>query len=150
MTERHKIVPPIYFVLSLLAMSALHYGLPIATIIPAPLNLLGIAFVVAGLVSTFWAAGMFRRLGTPVRPFEPSTTLATGGMYRITRNPMYLGMTLFLTGTAVWLGTLSPFLPIPLFVWQIQRKFVRPEEEFLEDIFGQEYRAYKARVRRWL
>jgi protein-S-isoprenylcysteine O-methyltransferase Ste14 len=83
-------------------------------------------------------------------PFTQSTALVTGGIYRWTRNPMYLGMMSGLIGLAVLLGTLSAFLPIPLFVWQIRRKFVLPEEAFLEGIFGGRYLEYKARVRRWL
>ena len=150
MSNRHRIVPPIYFFASLLAMTALHLYVPITVVVPSPLNLAGTLFVVIGLALTLWAAGLFRVYRTPIRPFEQSTALVTAGVYRITRNPMYLGMVLVLLGVAALLGTVAAFLPIPLFVWQIQRKFVLPEEALLDSLFGQEYLGYKARVRRWL
>ena len=92
----------------------------------------------------------FTRAGTPVVPFERSTTLVTGGSYRFTRNPMYLGMVLLLSGVAALLGTLSPWLVIPIFTAVIQTNFIRGEERFLEELFGDSYRAYKTRVRRWI
>jgi protein-S-isoprenylcysteine O-methyltransferase Ste14 len=110
----------------------------------------GGALVVLGIALTAIAAGSFRRAGTPVVPFEISTALVTTGLYRLTRNPMYLGLALALVGVAVLLGTLSPFLPIPVFVWIIQAQFIRGEERFLEEIFGAGYLAYKSRVRRWI
>lgn len=150
MTERHRIIPPVYFLLALSAMAALHKVAPIKTVFSDAFNGVGALLVVVGILAGLWAAGLFRKAGTPVRPFEPATVLVTGGIYKMTRNPMYLGMTGILIGVAVLLGTLSSLVPIPLFVWWIQRKFVQPEEEFLETIFGQNYVDYKARVRRWL
>jgi len=92
----------------------------------------------------------FRRAGTPVIPFERSTALVTGGLYRVTRNPMSLGMLLILLGVAVLLGTVSPLCAIPVFLWAIQRNFIAGEERFLEALFGEAYLSYKQRVRRWL
>jgi protein-S-isoprenylcysteine O-methyltransferase Ste14 len=128
----------------------LHFLVPLGVLVPSPIHLAGAVLVVAGLAIALWAAGLFRLAGTPVVPFTQSTALVTGGIYRWTRNPMYLGMIIALIGLAVVLGTISPFLPIPFFVWQIRRKFVLPEEAFLEEIFGSRYLEYKARVRRWL
>ena len=150
MTTRHRIIPPIYFFASILASIALHLYVPIATVLPSPFNLAGAAIVAAGLALALWAAGLFRIARTAIRPFVESTALVTGGIYRLTRNPMYLGMALVLLGVALLLGTLGAFIPIPLFLWQIQRKFVVPEEAFLEGLFGWQYVEYKARVRRWL
>ncbi|MBI3372414.1 MAG: isoprenylcysteine carboxylmethyltransferase family protein [Betaproteobacteria bacterium] len=150
MSNRHRIVPPIYFFASLLAMVALHAYLPVNAVVPSPFDLVGGLLVALGLCSTLWAAGLFRNAGTPIRPFRQSTMLVISGVYRITRNPMYLGMALVLLGVALLLGTIAAFFPIPLFVWQIQRKFVLPEEAFLEGLFGQQYVEYKSRVRRWL
>jgi protein-S-isoprenylcysteine O-methyltransferase Ste14 len=150
MDNRHPIVPPIYFFAALLAETGLYFYAPILAVVPVPINLAGALLVVLGLALTLSAAGLFRRAGTPVRPFQRSTALVISGTYRITRNPMYLGMVLVLLGVAVLLGTASAFLPIPFFVWQIRRKFVLLEEQFLEGLFGQPYLDYKARVRRWL
>jgi len=150
MSDRHRIIPPIYFFAALLAEAGLHFYLPIKALVPSPLNLVGAVFVALGLGTALWAAGLFRFAGTPVKPFEQSTTLVVSGIYRITRNPMYLGMVLVLLGAAILFGTAAAFLPMPLFVWQIRRKFVLEEERFLEGLFGQQYLEYKSRVRRWI
>jgi len=150
MSDRHRIVPPIYFFAALLMMVGLHLYVPIDTLIYSPFHLVGWLFVALGLSLALWAAGLFRIVGTPIRPFQQSTMLVITGVYSITRNPMYLGMVLVLLGMGLLLGTVAAFVPIPLFVWQIQRKFVVPEEAFLEGLFGQPYVGYKSRVRRWL
>ena len=144
MSDRHRIVPPIYFFAALLVMVGLHLYLPISTVVASPYDLVGGPLVALGLSSTLSAAGLFRIARTPIRPFQQSTVLVISGAYRITRNPMYLGMALVLLGVALLLGTIAAFFPIPLFVWQVQRKFVLPEEAFLEDVFGQQYLGYKS------
>lgn len=150
MIEKPKILPPVYFFAALLVMVGLHFYYPIARVIPTPARYVGILFLVIGIASTLWAAIYFGRVGTSVKPFEHSTVLVTAGLYRITRNPMYVGLIVALTGVALWLGTASPFLVIPVFVWWIRYRFVLREETFLHDIFGEDYRSYKTRVRRWL
>jgi protein-S-isoprenylcysteine O-methyltransferase Ste14 len=150
MEQKRKLVPPVWFLLSLIAMVALHRWLPIVRLVSPPVSYAGIVLVVAGLAISATAANAFRRAGTPVIPFERSTTLVTGGLYRYTRNPMYLGLVLILFGVAIMLGTLGAFLPIPVFVWIIQTRFIAGEERFLEEIFGEEYLALKRRVRRWI
>jgi protein-S-isoprenylcysteine O-methyltransferase Ste14 len=148
--QKRKIIPPVYFLASLLAMAGLNYWLPIARIIAVPWSYLGAILVVLGITLTAFAGISFRRAGTPVVPFERSTVIVTGGIYRFTRNPMYLGLVIVLIGAAILFGTLSVFIPIPLFVWIIQARFIRGEEGFLEELFGEQYLAYKRRVRRWL
>ncbi|MEE9302341.1 MAG: isoprenylcysteine carboxylmethyltransferase family protein, partial [Thiotrichaceae bacterium] len=76
--------------------------------------------------------------------------LVTSGMYRYTRNPMYVGLAILLTGWAIYLGSASPFLLIPLFVFVLTIQQIKPEEVILEEKFGQEYINYKNSVRRWL
>lgn len=150
MIEKPKVLPPVYFFTAILIMTGLHFFIPIKAVLSPPLAYIGALLVVLGFASTMWAVRVFFRVGTPFKPFEPSKVLVTQGLYRITRNPMYGGMVLALLGTAIWLGTASPFLVIPIFIWFIHRTFVQREERFLEDIFGKEYLAYKASVRRWL
>jgi protein-S-isoprenylcysteine O-methyltransferase Ste14 len=148
MERKRKILPPVYLLLTLAAMLALHFGLPIGQIIPAPYSYAGWLLVVAGLAISMIASGAFRRAGTPVVPFERTTVLITDGLFRYTRNPMYLGLVLLLLGIAIAMGTLGAFLPIPVFVWIIQKWFIEGEERFLAEIFGDDYRAYERRVRR--
>jgi protein-S-isoprenylcysteine O-methyltransferase Ste14 len=148
--QQRRIVPPVYMLLALLAMAVLHWFMPLARIFPPPVSYLGLVPLLAGFVIAAAAARSFTRAGTPIRPFEPSTALVTHGLYRYTRNPMYLGLTLILLGVWLLLGTLSAALPIAIFLYGIQARFIRGEEQFLDEIFGEEYRGYKSRVRRWL
>lgn len=151
MTEqKRRIIPPVYLLLTLLAIAAMHQWLPLWQWAPRPWSWAGLLPVALGLGITVTSALAFRRAETPIVPFEKSTALVTGGFYRFTRNPMYLGMVLLLAGTAILFGSLGALLPMPFFVWAITANFIRGEERFLEEIFGEEYRAYKIKVRRWL
>jgi protein-S-isoprenylcysteine O-methyltransferase Ste14 len=136
--------------LALLAMVGLHVALPLARIVAPPASYFGLVPLLIGIVITATAARAFSRAGTPIRPFERSTKLVTNGLYRYTRNPMYVGLTLILIGTWLLLGTASALVPIAVFIWIIQEGFIRGEERFLDEIFGEEYRGYKNRVRRWI
>ena len=150
MEQKRKVVPPVYFLISLIFMTALYYLLPVVKVIPFPYAYAGILFIVLGLTIMLIAVGDFSRAKTPIIPFERSTALVVEGMYQFTRNPMYLGMVLVLTGAGVLFGVVSAFLPIPFFSWGITANFIRGEERFLEDIFGEVYVAYKQKVRRWV
>lgn len=110
----------------------------------------GIALIALGAALAVWCAAEFRRANTPIVPFQEPTALVARGPYRNSRNPIYLGFTLALIGVAALLGSSSPFVVVPLFVWIMQRLFVEPEERLLEHRFGEVYRAYKAQVRRWI
>jgi protein-S-isoprenylcysteine O-methyltransferase Ste14 len=97
-----------------------------------------------------FANGRFTRAGTGVIPFRNVSALVTDGIYRYTRNPMYLGMTSVLLGCAVTVGaTVALIVPV-LFAVIVDRRFIRYEEEMLRDIFPDDYPAYCERVRRWL
>ena len=96
------------------------------------------------------AGGLFSRAKTGVIPFRNVSTLVTGGIYRYTRNPMYLGMSLVLLGCAVTVGA-SVALLVPLvFAVIIELRFIRQEEAMLRDIFPEQFAAYCGRVRRWI
>jgi protein-S-isoprenylcysteine O-methyltransferase Ste14 len=150
MEQKRKVIPPVYFFIALVSMAALHWALPLARVIAPPLSYVGIVLIVAGMWLGGHAFRGFSKAGTPVVPFERSTTLVTNGSYRFTRNPMYVGMVMILAGISTMLGTVGPWLPIPVFVWLIRSHFILGEERFLEELFGQQYLAYKSRVRRWL
>src|SRR5262252_4045526 len=150
MEQRRKVIPPVYLVVALLVMAALHFLVPLGRFIEPPYSYFGVLPLVGGIVMAATASSAFRRAGTPVLPFERSTALVTTGLYRFTRNPMYLGMLLILAGVALLFGSVSTLLPIPVFAWAIQRNFIVGEERFLEEIFGERYLGYKRQVRRWL
>jgi protein-S-isoprenylcysteine O-methyltransferase Ste14 len=115
-----------------------------------PWTYLGIVPFLVGSVLPLWAAGLFKRAGTGVVPFSKTTALVVTGPYRFTRNPMYLGLLLVVLGIAMWLGTLVPFLVVPVLGVALQKGFIEKEERLLEEQFGDEYRAFRARVRRWI
>ncbi|MEY2653397.1 MAG: hypothetical protein RLZZ524_424 [Pseudomonadota bacterium] len=147
-----KIPPPIVGLLVGLAMWALSLVGPSFGLLPgwriavvALLVLAGLAVDLLGLLAFLGA----RTTVNPLRP-ERSSALVTGGIYRITRNPMYLGMALLLTAWAVHLGALAAWAGPVAFVLYITRFQIQPEERVLTELFGDDYRAWCARVRRWL
>lgn len=109
------------------------------------LALVGVAFDASGLIA-------FRRAKTTINPMKPksASALIDSGVYRVTRNPMYVGLVFLLCGWAVflwsWWALLGPFA----FAAYIGRFQIAPEEKALAELFGAEYLAYKAKVRRWL
>jgi protein-S-isoprenylcysteine O-methyltransferase Ste14 len=148
----HRVPPPVIGLAvgaAMWAVAGLPPALPLADwlryAIIALLVAAGLAFELSGFVA-------FRRHGTTVNPLSPekASALVTGGAYRITRNPMYVGMTLLLTAWAVHLSALWPFAGPVLFVLYIDRFQIVPEERVLHALFGEAYSAYAARVRRWL
>jgi protein-S-isoprenylcysteine O-methyltransferase Ste14 len=108
--------------------------------------------VLAGALLVLLGVVCFRRANTTVNPMSPasSSALVTSGVYRVTRNPMYLGFLLILSGWAVWLSNAMAFAPLPGFALYLDCFQIRPEERALASRFGQEFDAYKARVRRWI
>jgi protein-S-isoprenylcysteine O-methyltransferase Ste14 len=145
-----RLLPPVWFLLAIGAQLGLHYWLPIAAFIPAPWNLGGWALIVGGLSLGVAASMQFRARQTTPWPTGRPTALVTGGIYRVTRNPMYLGLVIALAGLAVVLGTATPWVIPPLFALWIQHCFIRAEEFALEKLFGQAFLEYRSRVRRWI
>lgn len=143
-------LPPLWCLLAIAAMMALDRYLPAARWVRAPWNRLGLIFWALGLGLMVWAGRRFWAQGASVHPFHRPTSLVTGGPYRFTRNPMYLGLVAILVGVAVDLGSATPWLVIPLFMALMEILFIRPEEARLEAAFGDEYRRLTGRVRRWL
>lgn len=148
--SRRRVFPPLYLLVSLILMVCLNLFAPVARIIDAPLRYFGLIPLVAAGVLGGSAVRRFHRTGTTIKPFETSTTLVLAGPYRLTRNPMYVGMAGILFGAAFLLGSLSPFVVVPAFVALIHTRFIRAEESILEQTFGRTYSDYKRRVRRWL
>jgi len=108
--------------------------------------------VIAGITLGVLAIKQLKREFTTLNPFRPNTTssLVTSGIFKFTRNPMYLGMLFILIGFAIFLGKLSSFMVLPAFCLLLTEMQIKPEERILEEKFGDEYLDYKSRVRRWL
>lgn len=111
---------------------------------------MGFLLITLGVIAIILATRLFHRANTPLRPFEKPKNLVTDGIYRFTRNPIYLGMVIILIGLGVFLGGLTTFLVIPIFIWAIQTNFIVLEEQLLLNTFGKEYAEYFRRVRRWI
>lgn len=110
----------------------------------------GALLLLAGAWLVLAAAGRFKRAGTPPPPWQATTTIVSGGIYGLTRNPMYVGMALIYAGLAVGLdGPIALLLLIPVMA-VIRTQVIAREERYLESKFGDDYRAYKGRVRRWI
>lgn len=111
---------------------------------------LAFALVIGGLLLDGIAAGTFRRLGTPPEPWKPTTAQATDGLYRFSRNPIYVGFGITYAGFAlamdspVALALLAPCLIV------VDRFVIQREEAYLTAKFGAPYQAYQGKVRRWL
>jgi protein-S-isoprenylcysteine O-methyltransferase Ste14 len=109
------------------------------------LVLIGLSISISGMVA-------FRRARTTISPVKASaaSSLVTTGVYRFTRNPMYLGLLLTLLAWAAFLFNPVALLFVPIFVLYINRFQIKPEERTLSALFGGEYGSYQERVRRWL
>ena len=147
-----KIPPPIVGVLVAIAMWAvakagLQFSLEshVRYTIVCILIVIGIALDLLGLAA-------FRASRTTVNPLKPdhASALVTGGVYRFTRNPMYVGAMLLLLAWGIYLSSLLSLAGLPLFVMYITRFQIQPEERALRNIFGEEFSIYEKRVRRWL
>lgn len=97
-----------------------------------------------------WSLVLFRRSGQSANPWRPTSRIVERGPFRLTRNPMYLQLVLICVGLSILLGNWWLLLLTPVVAWTLQRFAIRPEEAYLERKFGDEYRAYKRRVRRWI
>ena len=111
---------------------------------------LGWSVLVLGVLLAGSAAATFRRAGTTPNPTRPTTALAFGGPYRLTRNPMYLGLALLHAGAALILDSAWVLVTLSAVLWIVRRAVIDREERYLEAKFGAGYLDYKRRVRRWL
>ena len=144
-------IPPVIVVLFFAGIMALiaHYSVIDFTVfvayLAASLVIIGCVSCVAGVVS-------FKLAKTTVNPSKPeqASKLVTSGIYRISRNPMYLGFAFILAGWGVWLSSVWAMLGVIGFIGYLTLFQIMPEERALTKLFGEEFTAYKARVRRWL
>jgi protein-S-isoprenylcysteine O-methyltransferase Ste14 len=145
-----KILPPTWLLISVLLMISLHFLLPFAWLISPVWNLLGILPIGAGIIINLAADREFHLQRTTVRPFDEPSALVTNGVFRFSRNPMYLGFDLILFGVAVLLRTLSPYFVLFAFTLLINSVYIPFEERSLAIKFGHIWESYRLRVRRWI
>jgi protein-S-isoprenylcysteine O-methyltransferase Ste14 len=147
-----RVPPPVVALLAGVLMWLAARALPALDFQLPARRTLAIAIALIGLAIAVYAVFQFRRAGTtpnPMKPHDSATVVATG-VYRYSRNPMYLGDLLILAGWAIWLANAAAFLGLPLFVAYLNRYQIAPEERALEARYGAEYTEYRRVVRRWL
>ncbi len=121
--KNSRILPPTYLLAALITNVALHFSLPVKILIATPWTLLGLLPMTVGVIMNLMADRKFHLAGTTVRPFEVSSRLVTDGLFRISRNPMYLGFILIVAGETLLLGSLAPLLITMLLAVLLDRKF---------------------------
>jgi protein-S-isoprenylcysteine O-methyltransferase Ste14 len=142
--------PPLFFVIGFLVGVGLELLWPIPGLPTLPALLIAAAGGALWLYLDGAASFSFRRAGTSIIPFKPTTALVTSGPYRVTRNPMYVGMAALHIALAVAFGVIWALIVLPLVLIAVDRLVIAREERYLERKFGAEYTAYGQRVRRWL
>ncbi len=142
-------IPPTYFYLSIIINTAIFFFIPKYNVIPFPINLSGIALLIAGLYLIAKPYYLFKRYGTP-EDYSKSTCVVCESCYKYSRNPMYLGAFIFLIGLAVFLKNVIGFISPVIFFLFINFMFIPFEENKMKNEIGQEYLEYKNRVRRWV
>jgi len=147
-----KIPPPVQGLICLFFIWCLTTYLPIweinipfQTPIAIAMAVVGFSIDISGLIA-------FRKAQTTINPLKPqnASSLVITGIYHISRNPMYLGMLIILLGAVLYFGNISGFLAVPIFVFTINELQIKSEEKTLTELFGDPYRQYLAKVRRWI
>lgn len=145
-----QLIAPVLTSICLLVMVLLHRLYPIGLLIRFPFNLTGLLFSGLGLTTCLAAQRQFRKIGTTLYPFSLPGKLVTNGLFRYTRNPMYLGLTVFLMGVWLLLGSLSPGICVATFLVIADRWYIAYEERQLLSVFGAEYESYQTKTPRWM
>ncbi len=147
-----RILPPLFGLLCAALMVGVAKLFPALAFHFPGQNIVAAALVLLGLSLDIIAAVQFRKQQTTISPLSPQKTAAIvqDGVFAISRNPMYLGMLLILSGFAIFLGSVINIAVLIGFVAVITRQQIKPEEEALQEKFGDEYTAYTNAARRWL
>jgi len=150
---RVRMPPPLVFVLAIGVGVALRYLLPPPPPLPGPRVgqfVVGALAIVTALALGFSAIRQFTATGQDPAPWKPSPELLLRGPYRFTRNPMYVSMMLVQAGVGLLLGNLWVLMLAPFALAVVHYTAVLPEEAYLDEKFGEPYRAFKKQVRRYL
>jgi protein-S-isoprenylcysteine O-methyltransferase Ste14 len=136
-------------------LAGLGLGFVLETVLPGGsfpevAAVVGGVVLLLGVVLMAWWVASFRRAGTPMPPWEPTTALVTTGPYRVSRNPAYLADALIYIGVALLADAPWVLVPLPVVLAVMQRGVIVREERYLERRFGDDYRRLRARTRRWI
>jgi protein-S-isoprenylcysteine O-methyltransferase Ste14 len=143
-----NIHPPVVALISMSLAIVMEWIVPIA--FPSYWKIVGLALVAVGLLLAFSAVNEFRKAQTTLDPHGSPKALVSNGIYRFTRNPIYLGFFLIIIGFPLYFESVWGVIAAPLFAMTLRRLVIEKEEAYLEKKFGEAYTGYKSRVRRWL
>jgi len=142
--------PPMLYGTALAIGLVMHFLLPIGRLPSVPARLLGASLIVGSGAVAIPAKRAMRRAGTNINPNLPATAVVTDGPFRFTRNPLYLSLAALYAGIALLINAVWPLVWLVPLMMVVHWGVVRREERYLEAKFGDAYRAYQARVRRWI
>ena len=145
-----KILPPTLFLFTIILMVVLQWLLPSQQWIAFPYNLIGLLPLAIGLALSIQGSRQFSQINTNIKTFNDPDLFVTDGVFRISRNPMYLGMVIALLGIAMITGTVSALLLAVVFFIVTDRWYIAFEEAAMQRKFGERYTDYRSRVRRWV
>lgn len=142
--------PPALFAGAFVLSLVVGRVLPLIVPIKGAVRLVGALLVVASLTLAGWGFTEMRRAGTNVDPREPATTIVESGPFRLSRNPLYLSLTGMYLGLALLFNRIAALVLLPLTLFVLTKGVIEREERYLDTKFGDQYREYRGRVRRWL
>lgn len=145
-----KIPPPLCFFLILMVGILLDSAWISGHLAATNLTVIGSLIAIISFIYLVLAAQKHKNAGTNIEPWKPTTTIISDGVYKYSRNPIYVAMAAVYVGLAVAAGSWAALLLLPVCLLVIRVHVINREEAYLEDKFGKEYLDYKARVRRWL
>lgn len=141
--------PPILALISIVIAYLLGWFVPLHFAMSLALMYLGFALIIIGFLLGVGAFLEFRKVHTTLDPHGSVKALVTGSVYRVTRNPIYLGFLLVVIGLPLNSGFYSGILVAPFFMVTLNRLVIEREEAYLEEKFKEQYTSYKSKVRRW-
>jgi len=147
---KRRISPDGCFIVLLTLAVLFNFIFPIQRVIFYPYNFIGIIAIIVGIAMTILVNFLLLKNHTSINPYESPKVLTTSGLFKYSRNPLYLGMVIILFGVDIILGTISPFIFSILFILIINNFIIPMEEKNLENNFGIKYTEYKNKVRRWV
>ena len=145
-----RLIPPVVYFGVFALMWAVNWWRPWLIPDGSGLRMAGLALVLAGVALTIWAATTFGRAHTTVVPWEQVNAMVTTGPFQLSRNPIYLADAIAYLGGTLLIQSWWPLLALPPVLLVIRRKVIDREEHYLTERFGDAYRDYQLRVRRWL
>jgi len=145
-----KVIPPVLFILCVLLLVGLKFLIPEQIFLKPPFTNTGIILIIAGLAITIRIRIFFDKVNTEIHTFKKPRQLVQSGFFKFSRNPIYLGFTISLIGVWILTGNLIGLIGVLIFFLTSNFWYIPYEEKIMAKEFGDEYKLYKSKVRRWI